>query len=108
MKKIFWAAISFSTVFVIGILFPIFLTPELSPEHDISIFLALEPFGGIYEWAKPIEKPNYLNRCTERGLIPIFCQTYTWMMIKGPIVELCVYPDDSNIVKSAGMIEDAE
>lgn len=105
MKKIVFSIIILLIVIITGFLIPRSFSNELSIEYKQGILSALEPFGIFYPGVKYSSEKNITNRCSDRGLQQILLQTYSWMFIPGPLVELCVYPDDPNIVKSAGALK---
>ncbi len=105
MKKTILLIIPFFIIVIVGFLIPYFSSPKLSIEYKQGISSALEPFGIFYPGVKYSNEKITINRCTDRGLQQVLLQTSSWMFIPGPLVELCVYPDEPEIVKSAGTIE---
>jgi hypothetical protein len=79
-------------------------------EEDKAYKYAAEPFQALLLAAKQIENNGqYPNRCEGRGYKQILLQTYSWMMIRGPIIEACVAIDGKgNIsgIKSLGKFPD--
>lgn len=105
MKKTIFSIIILLAVVIAGFLIPYFSSPKLSTEYKQGISSALEPFGIFYPGVKYSNKKITTNRCADRGLQQVLLQTSSWMFIPGPLVELCVYPDEPETVKSAGTIE---
>ncbi|MFH1252743.1 MAG: hypothetical protein V1664_00195 [Candidatus Uhrbacteria bacterium] len=97
--------ISVLIVIIIGFLIPYFFSPKLSTEYKQGISSALEPFGVFYPGVKYSNEKITANRCADRGLQQVLLQTSSWMFIPGPLVELCVYPEDLEAVKSAGTVD---
>ena len=102
-KTVFFIFIPLAFV-VAGFLIPNFFSPKISIEYKQGIYSAVEPFGIFYPGVKYSNKKISTDRCSDRDLKQILLQTYSWMFIPGPLVELCVYPNDPETIKSAGII----
>lgn len=105
MKKTIFSVIILLVVVIIGFLIPYFSSSKLSIEYKQGVSSALEPFGIFYPGVKYSNEKIATDRCVDRNLQQVLLQTYSWMYIPGPVIELCVYPDEPEIVKSAGTVE---
>lgn len=102
MKKSISFAILFLVV-ILGFIAPVLSSATVPNEHNQGVSWALEPFGIFYPGARFSDEVVDTDVCSERGLQQVLLQTYSWMFIPGPLVELCVYPDAPETVKSAGV-----
>ncbi|KKW32747.1 MAG: hypothetical protein UY76_C0018G0010 [Candidatus Uhrbacteria bacterium GW2011_GWA2_52_8d] len=104
--KIKIGVLVFFCLFVLGFVLPkAVLGTQVSDDPRAAVFASLEPLGFLYPGMRYVEQPEAKDRCVRRGLRQVLIQTYTWMFISGPIVELCVYRDDPELIKSAGILE---
>lgn len=109
--KMFYIISAFIALFFIGFIIPSYIVTSSTPGLVLyeGQMQAMEPFGILFMVSKIIPNKNneYQNRC--RGLEQVLMQTYTWMMIPGPVIEACVYNRDKHgeieNLKSAGMIK---
>lgn len=92
-------------IVVAGFYIPYLLSPTLPLDYSVSVASALEPFGAFYSGVEYSDEKMSTDRCMDRDLRQVLLQTYTWMFIPGPMIELCVYQDQPEVVKSAGIIE---
>jgi len=65
-------------------------------EKDDAYKHAVEPFQVFILAIKQIDNNGrYSNRCEERSYKQVLLQTYSWMMIKGSVIEVCVALDET-------------
>lgn len=104
MKKYFYLTIGLGMV-IAGFVIPYVKSPTLPPDYSVGVASALEPFGVFYSGVEYSDEKMSTDRCVDRGLRQVLLQTYTWMFIPGPMIELCVYQDKPEVVKSAGTLD---
>lgn len=111
MKKAVVIATGILIVISIGFLAPPLIVPpsELGSELHGNYQSAAEPFGPFLLTAKILhdQDTNYANRCNSQTT-SVLLQSYTWMFIPGPVIEACVFQNESGDItgmKSIGIIE---
>jgi hypothetical protein len=97
-------------VFIFGFLWPIAYQAihPLDPIVQENFRRANEETSFLYLAARVIDNyGEYPDNCRGRAMAQELLQTYSWMMIHGPIVEMCVTTDENgriNGVKSVGAV----
>lgn len=111
MKKSVVIIISIIAILIFGFILPslIFSPTSLGSELQNNYQQAAEPLGAFLVTAKilPNQDQQYKSRCVGT-YESVILQSYTWMMIPGPVIEACVIKDDHGKIigmKSVGMIK---
>ncbi len=103
-KSITIITITILLVVLVGYIAPLLTRLNFPIQYKMGVGSAIEPLNIVYPGIAYSGKEMNINRCSEVEN-QILLQTYSWMFIPGPLVELCVDPNNPNRVSSAGMIE---
>jgi hypothetical protein len=110
MKRTALISLGVILIALLGFLLPPLVIPPaaLGAELQKNYQGAVEPFGALLRTAKILhgQDDRYGNRCADKGA-SVLLQSYTWMLIPGPVIEACVILSENGEItglKSIGAI----
>ncbi len=106
MKKAIFIAMGILVVTILGFVAPPLIIPPSELRENYQS--AVEPFGPFLLTAKILrdQDNNYANRCSGETA-RVLLQSYTWMLIPGPVIEACVFRNGNGEItglKSIGTV----